>query len=240
MVIKMIENLPLHVGIIMDGNGRYAENLGKKRSYGHEQGSRNLKKLATHIYKKGIKYLSVYAFSTDNFKRSKKEVDFLMNLFVKMFKNNFDFLMDLDVKVIFSGRRENLPKKVLESMDYIVSKTENNKSGVFNVCLNYGSCEEIVDACKKILAGKVSIDSLTKEDFYHYLYQDLPPLDLVIRTSGEYRLSNFMLYQSSYAEYCFVKKNFPEFSEDDFDLALAEYNGRKRRFGGVINEDKNN
>lgn len=236
----MIDKLPLHVGIIMDGNGRFAEALGKNRSFGHEAGSRNLKKLATYIYQKGIKYLSVYAFSTDNFKRSEAEVSFLMNLFVKVFKNNFAFLMDLDVKVVFSGRKDNLPPAVIESMDYIVEKTKNNQSGVFNVCLNYGSCEEIVDACKKIIAQNVAVDSLTKESFYHYLYQDLPPLDLVIRTSGEYRLSNFMLYQSSYAEYYFAKKNFPEFSEEDFELALDEYRRRKRRFGGVINEDKNN
>lgn len=232
-----MDKLPIHVGIIMDGNGRYAENLGKNRSFGHEQGSKNLKKLATYIYHKGIKYLSVYAFSTDNFKRSEQEVNFLMELFIKVFKSEFKFLNDLDIKVIFSGRRENLPKKVLESMDYIVSKTKNNKSGIFNVCLNYGSCEEIVDACKKIIASNIFIETLNKETFYHYLYQDLPPLDLVIRTSGEYRLSNFMLYQSSYAEYYFSKKNFPEFNEEDFDLALIEYNKRKRRFGGV---NKNN
>ena len=224
----------------MDGNGRWAKERNLIRSKGHEAGARNLKTLATHIYNRGIKYLSVYAFSTDNFKRSNDEVNFLMNLFIKVFKREFSFLMNLDVKIVFSGRRDNLPAKVLESMDYIVNKSKDNKSGVFNVCLNYGGCEEIVDACKRIICDKIEIDDINKEMFYKYLYQDLPPLDLVIRTSGEYRISNFMLYQSSYAEYYFSNKYFPDFKEEDFDMAINDYVNRSRRFGGVINEKKNN
>ena len=233
-------NIPKHVGIIMDGNGRWAKQRGLIRSLGHEAGSENLKELATHIYDCGVECLSVYAFSTDNFKRSNDEVKFLMNLFVKMFKKEFMFLMDKKIKVVFSGRQENLPADVLESMEYIVDKTKENKSGIFNVCLNYGACEEIVDACKKIINSNVLADEITKETFYKYLYQDLPPLDFVIRTSGEYRLSNFMLYQSSYAEYYFCDKLFPEFKKEDFDLALEIYKKRKRRFGGVIDEKKSN
>lgn len=232
-----MENIPIHVGIIMDGNGRWASKRGKIRSFGHEAGARNLKELATHIFNKGIKYLSVYAFSTDNFKRSNDEVNYLMNLFIKMFKKEFMFLRDLDVKVVFSGRRENLREDVLESMDSITELSKNNKSGVFNVCLNYGSLEEIVDACNKLVKENKIV---TKEEFYHYLYNDLPPLDMVIRTSGEYRLSNFMLYQSSYAEYFFVNTLFPDFNGLEFDKVLEEYKGRNRRFGGVKNETKSN
>lgn len=236
----MLEQIPLHIGIIMDGNGRWALEKGLKRSKGHVEGSKNLKKLATYIYQKGIKYLSIYAFSTDNFKRSQDEVDFLMKLFIKMFNQEFSFLMDLGIKVLFSGRKDNLPKDVLNSMEYIVKMTKNNQNGVLNICLNYGACEEIVDACKKIIASNVLVESLDKESFAKYLYQDLPPLDLVIRTSGEYRLSNFMLYQASYAEFYFANKYFPDFSEDDFEVALVEYNKRKRRFGGVVSEEESN
>lgn len=234
----MNQNIPLHVGIIMDGNGRWAQLRGMKRSLGHEAGSNNLKELATYIFDKGIKYLSIYAFSTDNFKRSEEEVSFLMKLFIKVFKKEFDFLMQIGVKVVFSSRKENLPDDVIESMDYIVEKTKNNANGILNVCLNYGSCEEIVDACKRIVSENVSLDSINKDMFYHYLYQDLPPLDLVIRTSGEYRLSNFMLYQASYAEFYFSNKLFPDFNSNDFDDALLSYNNRKRKFGGVVSEKK--
>lgn len=225
--------LPKHVGIIMDGNGRWALERGLSRSNGHQAGCDNLKNLASYIYDMGIKYLSVYAFSMDNFKRESKEVNFLMELFIKMFNKEFKFLMDKNIKVVFSGRRENLPKKVLDSMDNIVLKTKENTSGVLNICLNYSGQYEIIDMIKKVIDSKVDINSLNRDDVYKYLYQDLPPLDFVIRTSGEKRISDFMLYQSSYAEYYFPKVYFPDFNEKEFDLALLEYNKRKRRFGGV-------
>ena len=225
--------LPKHVGIIMDGNGRWALERGLSRSNGHQAGCDNLKNLASYIYDMGIKYLSVYAFSMDNFKRESKEVNFLMELFIKMFNKEFKFLMDKNIKVVFSGRRENLPKKVLDSMDNIVLKTKENTSGVLNICLNYSGQYEIIDMIKKVIDSKVDINSLNRDDIYKYLYQDLPPLDFVIRTSGEKRISDFMLYQSSYAEYYFPKVYFPDFNEKEFDLALLEYNKRKRRFGGV-------
>ena len=141
--------------------------------------------------------------------------------------------MDKNIKVVFSGRRENLPKKVLDSMDNIVLNTKENTSGVLNICLNYSGQYEIIDMIKKVIDSKVDINSLNRDNIYKYLYQDLPPLDFVIRTSGEKRISDFMLYQSSYAEYYFPKVYFPDFNEKEFDLALLEYNKRKRRFGGV-------
>lgn len=225
--------LPKHVGIIMDGNGRWTLERGLSRSNGHQAGCDNLKNLASYIYDMGIKYLSVYAFSMDNFKRESKEVNFLMELFIKMFNKEFKFLMDKNIKVVFSGRRENLPKKVLDSMDNIVLNTKENTSGVLNICLNYSGQYEIIDMIKKVIDSKVDINSLNRDNIYKYLYQDLPPLDFVIRTSGEKRISDFMLYQSSYAEYYFPKVYFPDFNEKEFDLALLEYNKRKRRFGGV-------
>ena len=201
----MNENIPVHVGIIMDGNGRWATERGLERSMGHKSGVKNLKTLCTYIFERGVKVLSVYAFSTENFKREKKEVDFLMSLFVESFYKEFSFLKDNGIKVMFSGRREPLPRKVLEVMDRMTLETSDFDGPIFNICLNYGGQDEIVDMVKnisKLVSNQnIEIEDITKEVVNKNLYQDLPPLDLVIRTSGEQRISNFMLYQSSYAEY---------------------------------------
>ena len=228
--------IPKHVGIIMDGNGRWAKMRGKKRSFGHLEGSKTLENIALYAIECGIQVLSVYAFSTDNFKRSKEEVDYLMNLFITMFNKKMQKIKDNDIKVIFSGRREPLREDVLASIDKIVEETKNNKRGILNICLNYGGQEEIVDATKKIVElvnnGELNIGDIDKNSFYKYLYNDLPDLDFVIRTSGEERISNFMLWQISYAEFYFPKVYFPDFDEKEFDKALEIYNNRNRRFGG--------
>lgn len=227
--------IPKHVAVIMDGNGRWAKMRGKVRSYGHLCGSKNLEKLAVHAINSGVEVLSVYAFSTDNFKRSEEEVKYLMDLFVEMFNKKMKKIMKNDIKVVFSGRKDNLRNDVLCAMDKISQDTINNKKGILNICLNYGSQEEIVDACIKIVdlvnKNKLDIKSLDKKTFSKFLYQDLPPIDLLIRTSGEYRLSNFMLYQLSYAEFYFTDVLFPDFSEKEFDKALESYQNRDRRFG---------
>ena len=229
--------IPKHVGIIMDGNGRWAKMRGKKRSFGHLEGSKTLENIALYAIECGIQVLSVYAFSTDNFKRSKEEVDYLMNLFITMFNKKMKKIKDNDIKVIFSGRREPLREDVLASMDKIVEETKNNKRGILNICLNYGGQEEIVDATKKIVElvnnGELNIDDVDKNNFYKYLYNDLPPLDLLIRTSGEFRLSNFMPYQSTYSEFYFTNTLFPDFDNREFDKAIESYNKRDRRFGNA-------
>ena len=225
-------NIPNHVAIIMDGNGRWAEERGLKRSLGHKEGAKTLKKLLNHIYEKKVKYLSLYAFSTDNFKRSKEEVDYLMNLFIEMFKKQFKDLKEKNIKVLFSGRRKPLPDDVLSAMDEMSDETKNCTNGVLNICINYGGQEEIVDMVKKIIDKGVPSDEITKELVNANMYQDLPPVDFVIRTSGEQRISNFLLWQSSYAEYYFPKVYFPDFKEKEFDEAIIEFNKRKRRFGG--------
>ena len=229
--------IPKHVGIIMDGNGRWAKMRGKKRSFGHLEGSKTLENIALYAIECGVQVLSVYAFSTDNFKRSKEEVDYLMDLFIIMFNKKMKKIKDNDIKVIFSGRREPLRKDVLASMDKIVEETKNNKRGILNICLNYGGQEEIVDATKKIVElvnnGELNIDDVDKNNFYKYLYNDLPPLDLLIRTSGEYRLSNFMPYQSTYSEFYFTDTLFPDFDNREFDKAIESYNKRDRRFGNA-------
>ena len=237
-------NIPNHVGIIMDGNGRWAQQRGMIRTMGHRTAIKTLKGLCLHMADVGVKYASLYAFSTENFKRDKKEVDYLMDLFISSFKKEFKFLIEKDVRVLFSGRREPLPEKVLEAMDEIVEDTKNNKSLVLNICLNYGSHAELVDTTKKICEmyknGEISLDQIDEDFLQKNLYQDLPPLDFVIRTSGELRLSNFMMYQASYAEFYFPEVLFPDFNEDEFDKAIEVFNKRNRRFGGVKNEDKNN
>ena len=235
--------IPCHVGIIMDGNGRWATKRGFSRSVGHKAGADNIKKLCLHAADVGVKYLSLYAFSTENFKRSAEEVNFLMDLFIRVFTTEFKVFEENNVKVLFSGRREPLSKKVLETMDGIVERTKNNTALVLNICLNYGRQSEIADTTKKICQmykdGLIKLEDITPEFIQHNLYQDLPPLDFVIRTSGELRISNFMPYQSSYAEYYFPKILFPDFDNVEFDKAIEEFNKRNRRFGGY-DENKSN
>ena len=225
--------IPNHVAIIVDGNGRWAKERNLPRSKGHDEGFKNLKKLGLYIFSKGIKYLSVYVFSTENFKRDSKEVEHLMNLFVLMYKKDKDFFMKNNIKVVFSGRDEPLPKKVIEARDKLTEMTKNNTGGVFNVCLNYGGRAEIVDAAKKIVKDNINPDKITEESFKKYLYQDLPDVDFMIRTSGELRLSNFLLWELSYAEFYFPDIKFPAFTESDFDDAILIFNKRDRRFGNA-------
>lgn len=230
-------NLPVHVGIIMDGNGRWAKKRGLARSLGHSAGAKNLKKLLRHIYKRGIKYVSVYAFSTENFKRSKEEVDYLMKLFIKMFKTNAKEFIKDKIKVVFSGSRNNLSEELNNAMDDLEEKTKDFENGIFNVCLNYGGRSEIIDATKKIAKlvkdGNLAIDDIDEEVLDNNMYNRLPDLDFVIRTSGEMRTSNFMPWQSTYAEYYFPDTLFPDFDEKQFDIAIEEFQKRSRRFGGV-------
>ena len=224
--------IPNHIGIIMDGNGRWAEERGLSRSMGHKEGAKTLKKLLYYMFNKELKYLSLYAFSTDNFKRDQKEVNYLMSLFIKYFKKEFNKLKEKNIRVLFSGRRSPLPDDVLKAMDSISEETKDNKEGTLNICINYGGQEEIVDMVKKLIDRKVSSKEITKELVNSNMYQELPPVDFVIRTSGEQRISNFLLWQSSYAEYYFPTVYFPDFNEEEFDKAIEEFNKRKRRFGG--------
>lgn len=232
-----MNEIPNHVAIIMDGNGRWATRQGKKRTEGHLAGYNRLKKTALYILDKGVKYLSVFAFSTENFKRSKEEVNYIMNLFVTAFKKEKDFFIKNNIKIIFSGRKEPLSDKVYKTMKEIEKLTSNCTRGVFNVCLNYGGQSEIVDASKKIVKlvneGKLNIDDINENNFYDYLYNSLPPVDLMIRTSGEVRISNFMLYSISYAELYFTDTCFPDFDEKEFDKALDSYLKRNITKGTV-------
>ena len=224
-----------HVAIILDGNGRWATKRGLSRSMGHKAGFDNLKKLSKHIFKRGIKILSVFAFSTENFKRDKEEVDYLMNLLVNDFKKLID--KKDNVKIVFSGRRDNLREDVIDAIEEIEELTKNNTDHIFNICFNYGGRAEIIDTTKKIVKecqeGKIEIDDIDEELYKKYLYNEIGDIDLLIRTSGEYRISNYMLYQLSYSEMYFTDVLFPDFKNKEFDNAIENFNNRDRRFGGI-------
>lgn len=233
---KEVIDIPKHVAIILDGNRRWAKEKGLKSFEGHKAGFKNIQNLAPYIFKKGIKVLSVFAFSTENFKRDASEVKYLMDIFVNLFTKEFKKLCDSGIKIVFSGRRENLRDDVKNAMDYITEKTKDNTEGIFNVCLNYGGRQEIVDAAKRIADevknGKLNIEDINEKTMCRYMYNELPPIDYMIRTSGEERISNFMLYELSYAELYFTNTYFPGFGKKEFDMALDEYKKRNRRFGG--------
>ena len=233
-------NIPKHVAIIMDGNGRWATKRNLSRSIGHLEGSKTLKKIVEYAFSNGIEILSVFAFSTENFKRSKEEVNYLMNLFVKMFKDYFDELNEKGIKIVFSKKESGLPDKLENIIKDVTEKTKDNKNGIFNVCINYGGQDEIVDVVKKIskkvLDGNINIDDINKNIIEENLYQKLPPIDLLIRTSGEYRISNYMLWQMAYSEMYFTNTYFPDFDEFELKKAIEVYSKRDRRFGNI--EDK--
>ena len=229
--------MPNHVAIIMDGNGRWANKRGLKRTKGHQKGAEVLKKISEYVYDKKIKVLSVFAFSTENWKRDKDEVDYLMDLFIKAFKENFEVVKKKGVKVVFSGIKTKLSDKVINAMKKMTEETKDNKNGIFNICLNYGGQDEILEATKQISLdvkeGKISIDEINKDMYENYLFNDLPPIDLIIRTSGEYRISNFMLWQMAYAELYFTDVLWPDFYEKELDKAIDSFNKRDRRYGGI-------
>lgn len=233
--------IPNHVAIILDGNGRWAKEKGLSRSQGHLAGFENLKQLSEYVFSKGTKVLSVYAFSTENFKRSKAEVDFLMNLFASKFKEYSNQLKVKNIKIVFSGKKSApLPDSVIKVMNEVEEETKDNTGGIFNICVNYGGRSEIIEATKKIsnevLNNQLNIEDITEDSFNHYLFHDLPDVDLMIRTSGEIRISNFLLWQISYAELYFPKCYFPDFNVEEYDKALLEYTKRDRRFGSLNNE----
>lgn len=236
--------IPNHIGLIVDGNGRWAQARGLKRSEGHKAGADNMDKLFSYMLKRGVRIVSAYVFSTENFKRSKEEVDYLMNMVLLRFKKYIKKFNKENIKILVSGRREGLREDVLKAMDELVESTKNNTKGIVNFCLNYGGHAEIIDATKKIYEdaknNKLDINTLDEETFSKYLYNELPPIDFMIRTSGENRISNFMLWQNSYAEFYFPKTLFPDFNEEEFEKALIEYNKRDRRFGGIKYENKSN
>lgn len=227
-----------HLGIIVDGNGRWAKERGLSRSEGHRAGAETLKNIILYLNKENlVNYLSLYVFSTENFDRPKDEVNYLMELFLKWFKTVEKEYKKENIKVYFSGRKEYLKKEIVEAMNILEEKTINNTGLVVNFCLSYGGRAEIVDATKKIakmvVDNRIDIDDIDEKLFSQNLYHELPDVDFLIRTSGENRISNFMLWQISYAEFYFPKTYFPDFTIDELKKSFLEYEKRDRRFGKV-------
>lgn len=223
-----------HLAIIVDGNGRWAKSMGKIRSYGHLKGYENLKKIINYVNDNlDIKYISLFIFSTENFKRSKDEVDYLMNLFKKGFKEEKDIYIKKNMKVVFSYKKEGLSKDIISIIEEVESSTKDNTGLVVNFCLNYGGRSEIVDACKKIIDDKIDKNDITEDLFKDYLYNKLPDIDLMIRTSGEQRISNFMLWSLSYSELYFTKTYFPAFTTTELLEIIDDFNNRDRRYGNA-------
>lgn len=213
----------------MDGNGRWAQNKHLPKAKGHEEGARSVRAVVNAALKAGVKYITLYAFSTENWKRSKTEIAALMKLLSKTLDK---FLKEDDpkVKIIFSGRREPLPKDILAKMDKASQIKKDNPALILNLAINYGSRQEITDAANKLIAaGKKEI---SQADITQALYNNLPEPDLIVRTSGEQRLSNFLLWQAAYSEFYFTPVLWPDFKEEHFIQAIEEYSRRQRRFGG--------
>ena len=229
----MGSRIPNHIAIIMDGNGRWAEKRGLPRTFGHKEGADALRKIITYAGKIGVKYLTVYAFSTENWKRSKDEIDALMFLFKTYLKNEEKNIMKNIVRFLVSGRKNGVSSSLLEAIKKLEDKSRDNTGLTLNIAFNYGGRAEIIDAVNSIL--KSGADNINEEDFSKYLYNDIPDPELLIRTSGEFRISNFLLWQIAYSEIYITKALWPDFDEKELDKAIQSYNERDRRFGGVKN-----
>jgi undecaprenyl diphosphate synthase len=232
------KKLPKHIAIIMDGNGRWAKKRGLPRVMGHKAGMDAIKKTVRACSDLGVSILTIYAFSTENWKRPQDEVGFLMNLLVEYMRKEIKELNENRVRVKILGEIDMLPEQTRQEIIEAVSLTENNDGLQFNIALNYGGRAVIVNACRKavdaITSGAVEKTALDERIFRNYLYtgNDADP-DIIIRTSGEQRLSNFLLWQGAYSELMFVDRLWPDFDENDLYAAIIEYQGRDRRFGAL-------
>lgn len=230
--------LPLHVGIIMDGNGRWAKAQGKNRLVGHREGVESVRVIVESAKKFGVKYLTLYAFSTENWKRATEEVNGLMLLFEQFLKSEKKLMLKENIRLRIIGKEEGVSDRLLRVIKEVEEATYvENPSLELNIAFNYGGRAEIVDAVNKML--KSGIEKISEEEFNKYLYNTtLPDPELIIRTSGEYRTSNFLLWQSAYSEYYITDMFWPEFRETQFKEALDIYMKRDRRFGGVKTDEK--
>jgi undecaprenyl diphosphate synthase len=232
------DNIPNHVAVIMDGNGRWAQKRGLPRVAGHHSGMKNVKKITMAANEIGVQVLTLYAFSTENWKRPKEEVEYLMKLPMEFFPKEIEELKANNVQIRMTGWQEGLPDYTLKAVQDAIEQTKNNTGLILNFALNYGSRKEMLSGVKQLIndvkQGKLDADQLDEAMFSNYLLTaPLPDPDLLIRTSGELRISNFMLWQLAYSELWFTELSWPEFSEKHFYEAIQEYQRRARRYGGL-------
>lgn len=234
----MKDNILKHLAIIMDGNGRWAKKRFMPRTFGHKKGAEVVREILMESKKLNINYLTVYAFSTENWKRSKDEVNFLMNLLVDYLDNEIEVLHKNDVRMNFIGDINGLPKKVQEKIEECIEKTKNNTSITFSLALNYGARNDLVNAVKsiskQIKEGKINLEDIDENLISKNLSTyKIPNPDLIIRTSGELRLSNFLLFECAYSEFYFTDVLWPDFNKDDLKKAVESFGSRNRRFGSI-------
>lgn len=224
--------IPPHIGIILDGHRRWAKEQGLPTLEGHRQGYKNFKAIGLRALELGVEYVSAYVWSKENWKRSAEEVEYIMKLLLWVAKNELQDIHGRNVRICFLGNHDGLKPDVIEAIEHAHEVTKDNTGGTLALCLNYGGHQEIVDAAKALLSEGVDPDDITVESFAKHLYEpSIPPVDFIIRSSGEQRLSGFMLWRAAYAELYFYQKNWPDFTSEDFDAALAEYASRQRRYG---------
>lgn len=225
--------VPKHVGYIVDGNRRWAKKHGLPTYEGHLAGYNALKEVGLATLAAGAEYMSAYIFSTENWKRSADEVKKLMRLTLKILQSDIHIFNDNNVQLRVIGSREGVDPKIIKAIEAAEAETAHNTGGVFALCFNYGGQREIVDAVKKIVQSGIGEGAITEESIAEHLYApEVPPLDILVRTSGEQRLSNFMLWRAAYSEFLFLKKNWPDMTKDDVTSIMKEYAARQRRFGG--------
>ena len=237
------DNLPRHLAIIMDGNGRWAKNQGLMRAYGHENGTKSVKTVVETCAKIGIENLTLYAFSTENWNRPKLEVNTLMKILINSLKKELPTLIDNNIRLNSIGTIDKLPKSAQKELLEVIDKTKNNSRMTLTLALSYGSREELIHAIKnissKVKNNIISIDAIDESIINEHLYtQKLPDVDLLIRTSGEHRISNFLLWQIAYAELYFTNVLWPDFTEQDLYEAIISYQKRERRFGKTSEQIK--
>ena len=228
-----INNIPNHIGFIVDGNRRWAKKHGLPGYEGHLAGYNTVQDIVTATFEAGVKFVSLYIFSTENWKRSEDEISRIMGLLIKSLTSDLPIFDKNNIKLDILGSRENLSDRLLKEIDNAEKVTAKNTAGTLSICFNYGGQLEIVDAVKNIVRSGVKADDITPELIEKNLYSpEVPPIDLVVRTSGEQRLSNFMLWRIAYSEIMFIDKLWPDMTKDDVTDILTEYNRRSRRFGG--------
>jgi undecaprenyl diphosphate synthase len=230
----MTDLLPTHIGYIVDGNRRWAKAHGLPKYEGHLAGYNAIIEVALATIDKGVKYVSMYTFSTENWKRSQDEVRRLMKLTLKALTKDVSIFIENDIRLVMLGSRDGVDPAIIQAMEAAEERTKNNTRGTLALCFNYGGQLEIADACKKIIQAGYTADDVDPDLIAANLYRggDIPPIDIVVRTSGEQRLSNFMLWRAAYSEFLFLEKPWPDMTNSDVDAILEEYTRRGRRFGG--------